>query len=304
MRDLPLVALRAFACVYDTGGVRPAARLLQVSHSSVSRHLRELEAWLGTALLRERSGPGRLVFTPQGEALGKAALASLGDLALAVEGVRERRRANAVTIATSPSVAARWLLPRLHDLNAAHAWIDVSVIAEQSPLALAEQGADIGLRMGAGPWSGHACKTLMGDTLYPVAGPRYWEALPGKDPMTKLAAAKLIHDRDPNASWARWLAAQPCPDLDGQAGVRLTSSDLVLRAAAQGLGVALARDRLAAQDVEAGILMRPFGEAEVALADAYWILTAETGAPTAAQRAVIDWLHAQAGLRLAPIAAR
>jgi len=50
MQRLPLSALRAFAAVYEAGGVRPAARALQVTHSSVSRHLHELEAWLGVAL--------------------------------------------------------------------------------------------------------------------------------------------------------------------------------------------------------------------------------------------------------------
>ena len=43
MSDLPLNALRTFAAVYETGGVRPASRALNVAHSSVSRHLRELE---------------------------------------------------------------------------------------------------------------------------------------------------------------------------------------------------------------------------------------------------------------------
>ena len=47
MRRLPLSALRAFAAVFETGGVRPAARALQVTHSAVSRHVRELEAKAG-----------------------------------------------------------------------------------------------------------------------------------------------------------------------------------------------------------------------------------------------------------------
>lgn len=50
MNDLPLVALRAFAIVYQTGGIRAAASKLGIAHSSVSCHVRELEARLGTAL--------------------------------------------------------------------------------------------------------------------------------------------------------------------------------------------------------------------------------------------------------------
>ena len=92
MRDLPLGALRAFAAVYERGGVRPAARALQVNHSSVSRHLRDLEAWLGVALLEPRDGAVRLVFTPQGEALGRSAVSGLTELARAVDAARELRR--------------------------------------------------------------------------------------------------------------------------------------------------------------------------------------------------------------------
>ena len=58
MRDLPLNALRAFALVYAHRGVRAAARELGVAHSSLSRHLAELEAWMGTPLTHEGAGRG------------------------------------------------------------------------------------------------------------------------------------------------------------------------------------------------------------------------------------------------------
>ena len=76
MKDLPLNALRVFALACAHGGVRAAARELGIAHSSVSRHLAELEAWLGVPLAREK-GAGRRgwIPTPQGEALGKAVLA-------------------------------------------------------------------------------------------------------------------------------------------------------------------------------------------------------------------------------------
>jgi LysR family glycine cleavage system transcriptional activator len=66
MNELPLNALRAFAMVYAHGGVRAAARELGMAHSSVSRHLGELDRWLGVPLLRTAAGRGQLVFTPQG----------------------------------------------------------------------------------------------------------------------------------------------------------------------------------------------------------------------------------------------
>ena len=73
MRDLPLNALRAFACVLETGGVRPAARELRITHSAVSRHLRELEAWLDVPIIEAGGGRRPLALTPQGLELARHA---------------------------------------------------------------------------------------------------------------------------------------------------------------------------------------------------------------------------------------
>lgn len=298
MQRLPLSALRAFAAVYETGGVRPAARMLQVTHSSVSRHLHELEAWLGVALLEHRSAQGRLVLTPQGHALGKAALAGLAALTHAVESVRELRRANSVVIATTASFAARWLVPRLPLLQQIHAGIEVSVITQQGIQNLAEQGADLALRMGSGPWFDGACEPIMDDALYPVASRRYWTSIGERQAARALAKARLLHDRDPDTAWEKWFAAHPSSSVDLRAGARFTSSDLVLRAAAAGLGVALARDRLATDDVASGALFRPFGAVQIKVPHAYWLVQAVDEEPRSAVLAVAQWLKLQAAQTL------
>jgi LysR family glycine cleavage system transcriptional activator len=103
----------------------------------------------------------------------------------------------------------------------------------------------------------------------------------------------LLHDRDPNASWAAWRARFGPPDLDVRRGPRFDSSDLVLRAAAQGLGVALARDRLAETEVANGSLVRLFGDLAILLPDAYWLITPR-GERRGATNDVIAWLRRDA----------
>jgi LysR family glycine cleavage system transcriptional activator len=297
MRDLPLNLLRAFAAVYETGGVRPAARRLGIAHSAVSRHLHELEAWLGAPLLEPRKGKRTLAFSADGEALGRAALACLSQLDSAVASVREARRANAVTIDTTPSFAVRWLLPRLGAFEAAHRWIELSVIVDQHPKAPAEVGADIGIRMGRGPWPGVKCSPLMDDALYPVLNAAYWRSEGKPKRVADLARLRLLHDRDPNASWAAWKKAYGPETLDVRSGARFTSSDLVLRAAEQGLGVALARDRLARDSIAAGTLIAPFDGLVVTLPQAHWIIQSEAQPVRAATQAVLDWLMAEASTK-------
>lgn len=280
--------------VYDTGGVRPAARALEVSHSSVSRHVRELEAWIGVALVQTGNGSRPLVFTAQGEALGRAGLASLRELDSAVTGLRERRRGNGVTVSTTPSFATRWLLPRLAALEQAHPWVELSVMVDQKLNDPTAEGSDIALRMGKGPWPPLACEALMDDALYPVMSPAYWEKTGRPETPGDLAGLRLLHDRDPQASWEAWHRAFPVKELDMRAGPRFASSDLVLKAAAQGLGVALARHRLVADDIAAQTLIRPCGDLHVPVPDAYWIVMSEGAVPGAAETAVIEWLKKQA----------
>src|SRR5690625_3238470 len=133
MKDLPLNALRAFATIYSTGGVRMAARELGVAHSAVSRHLRELEAWLGVSLTRPATVGGRrgIAFTAQGEALGRASLDGFQTLERAITSVREERSPFSVVLSTTPSFAARWLMPRLTALGTAYPRIELSLHVEQ-----------------------------------------------------------------------------------------------------------------------------------------------------------------------------
>lgn len=291
MRELPLNALRAFALAYETGGVRSAARVLQVTHSAVSRHLRELEAWLDVPLVSPDSPRRNLVLTPQGRELGSAASHTLRELEHAVRGVQERHHSTSVVLSTTPSLAARWLLPRLAAFEQAHPRIEISIVVEQRVIDPRDLGADLAVRMGSGSWDDPEREALMDDRLYPVMSASLWEQKGRPSSPDTLLGIRLLHDRDPSASWEAWRAAMGPATLDVRAGPRFASSDLVLRAAEEGLGMALARGRLAQAELHSGRLIRPFGDLEIVLPDAYWIVRAPGSPRKAAVGAVIKWLR-------------
>lgn len=287
---MPLNSLRAFAAVYASGGVRAAARKLGIAHSSVSRHLGELEAWLGVSLTLKGTGRRRLTFTPEGRALGEAALASQRELANVVAAVREARSATSVQIGTHPSVAVRWLLPRLPAFEVSHPGVEVSVIVDRNLGHLEGTNLDLAIRMGSPQRPGPRWQPLMGDELYPVMSPSYWNLSGRPSRLRDLVKLRLLHDRDPDASWAEWKRIHGPADLDVRRGPRFTSTDLVLRAAANGQGVALARHQLAVGDISSGVLLRPLEDLSVALEDAYWIVLPTHAFPTPAVQVVIEWL--------------
>jgi LysR family glycine cleavage system transcriptional activator len=293
MHDLPLAALRAFALAVEHGGVRAAARELRVAHSSISRHIAQLEKRLGARLVEPAAGRAAFVVTAQGRALAKATLDGLRGIAAVVDAIGENRDGRGVTIATTPSLGARWLLPRLASLQAGGA--EISVLLGQALSDLAAAGVDIAVRMGRGPWPDLDCTPLMGDTLFPVMSADYHERHGRPRTPRDLKRLALLHDRDPQAAWSAWTAVHGPSGLDTRKGARFASSDLVLQAAAEGLGVALARGRLAAADLAAGRLVRPFGERVVVLPDAYWLVLPRRLARRHAVTDVVERLKAAAG---------
>ena len=296
MRDLPLNALRAFSAVYQTGGIRPAGRMLGVAHSAVARHLRELEGILGVPLIEPEREGRSLAFTTAGEALGASTGAALGALERTWNELRERRAANAVTISAAPSVAALWLLPRLGRLAEALPKIEISVLAEQRVRDPAEEGSDLSIRMGR-TRPGEVGEPLMDDALTPVAAPRTLAraraARGGPTGSGSLAVLlrdlPLLHDRDPNAGWVLWVREYGPKDFAVERGARFASSDLVLRAAKLGQGVALARLRLADEELRSGGLER-LSDASVTIPDAYWLIRRTDRVERSAVKAVREWL--------------
>ena len=139
-----------------------------------------------------------------------------------------------------------------------------------------------------------SCLPLMDDALYPVMSPAFWAAHGQPDTPRDLLRLRLLHDRDPNASWTVWRKHHGPKALDTRIGPRLTSSDLMIRGAEHGLGVALARHRLASDSIRSGALLRPFGDVRVPLPHAYWIVISDTAGMREAVRPVVDWLEAEA----------
>lgn len=248
---------------------------------------------MNAPLFERRSGTNRLIFTTQGEVLAQASLAALNELDSAFNAAREARHGNTVSIATTPSFAVRWLLPRLSRLQASHPTIEASVIVDQALKSPSEQGADINIRMGVRPTGSGVVQHFADDQLYPVAQANWLSRSRANQRTTDLAKLPLLHDRDPHASWAHWKNKFGPANLDIRRGARFTSSDLVLRAAEQGLGVALARHRLAQDAIRSGSLSRLFESRSLSLPDAYWLIANEDSMRRHSVGAVVEWLHAE-----------
>jgi len=179
-------------------------------------------------------------------------------------------------------------------LTEAHPKIEVSILVDQARKSPIETGADLNIRMGTQPSNDFEAVLLMNERIFPVMSPVLWEKLGRPTKTDELLDLPLLHDRDPSTSWGTWRKQYGPALLNVRQGPRLTSSDLILRAAEQGQGVALARGRLTGESLANGSLIRPLGDAELDLGDNYWIIAnPETGGRRVV-RTVIAWLLSEA----------
>ncbi len=251
MARLPVNTLPAFRAVARLQNLRAAAEELHLTHSAVSQQIKLLEEQLGLPLF-DRRGRG-IVLNAAGAALQRAVEPALDMLA---EGMRAAQAAGArgaqqIRLTVLPSFAQRWLLPRIGRWHARHPDLVLEVHASQQLVDLPREGFHAALRAGRGPWRGLQAERLIDSPLIVVAAPQRAARLAGAR-AEALAAEPLLGDAD---LWQRWLAL---------AGARLRNKPvadfndfgLMLQATEQDLGLALARELLAADALQAGRLVR------------------------------------------------
>lgn len=271
-----LNGLRAFEAMGRTGSATHAAQELNVTHSAVSRQVKALEAALGVRLFE---GPKhRLRLTERGQALLTGLTEGFDTLAAAVGRVRERRE---LRLAVHPSLAVKWLVPRLADLEARHPEI-VLHVTELENRALRQRGADLALRHVDGAMRDTpGLEVLVENRIGLVCAPALKETL--------ATAARLI-TRTREIAWAEWsdLSGHPMP---GGRNRVLPHQHVVLDAALAGLGAAVLPWMIVADDVAAGRLVAPFGFVQ---SDGALALIRNGGEPDLAERTLMRWLKDQA----------
>lgn len=267
-----------------------AADELAVTQSAVSRQVRELEVDLGVALF-ERQGR-KLRLTAEGRSFAQVADEAIERLTEHAVALRARRASPIVTLATVPSIAARWLAPRLADFVASHPDIDLRIASSPQLLDLEADGIDAAIRYGRGDWRGVCAVRLAGEELLPVCSPDYAErhALGAPADLRRL---KLLEGNLPDR-WRDWLEAAGVSTRGIEHGLVFDDANALLRAAEDGLGVALGRSLLVAPDLDSGRLVAPFG-LRIPATYAYWFVLPERREADARLARVRDWLGSQFG---------
>jgi LysR family transcriptional regulator, glycine cleavage system transcriptional activator len=286
----PLNALKAFEAAARSESFTRAAEELCVTQGAVSHQVKALEATLGLKLFnRERQ---RLVITDAGREYLNVVRDALDRIAAGTERVLQRQNSGVLTVSTSPDFAAKWLVHRLGRFAEAHPGIDLRVSATMHHVDFVREEVDVAVRHGDGNWGGLDAVRLCSEQLFPVCSPKF---LSGRNRIAKpsdLLKFPLLHLDDWKA-WSRWFDSAGVADVEMRGGLALNRASMLIDAAVDGQGIALARTALAAWDLINGRLVRPF-DLGLRLSKTYWIVYPKAVSMKPKIMTFRDWLLAEA----------
>lgn len=267
----PLKAMRYFEVSARHLSFTKAADELNVTHSAISHQIKALEDWLGVPLFRRQNRS--LQLTEAGHAYLPALKDAFERLAEASRRVRTREQGGPLVVSTMPSFAAKWLVPRLRGFRAAHPEIDVRISADDRVVDFEREDVDLAIRYGRGSWTGLRVDRLASEMMVTVCSPRLRDGPPAMLKPADLLNYDLLQDHDwRDDYWLRWLTAAGLPEARPRRALSFNYTDLMIRAAIDGLGVALCPAALVADDVAAGRLVRPF-EVHLRTESGYYLVT-------------------------------
>jgi LysR family transcriptional regulator, glycine cleavage system transcriptional activator len=286
----PLNALKAFEAAARSQSFTRAAEELNVTHGAVSHQVKALEATLGIRLFnRERQ---RLVITDAGREYLAVVRDALDRIAVGTQHLVQRQSSGVLTISTSPDFAAKWLVYRLGRFAERHPEIDLRVSATMHHVDFAREDVDVVVRHGDGKWTGLEVVRLCSERLFPVCSPKL---VSGRNRMTTpadLLKFPLLRLNDWN-TWRRWFEAAGVPANHLAHGPTLNSASMLIDAAVDGQGIALARTALAAWDLINGRLIKPI-DIGLRMSNAYWIVCPQVSSKVPKIATFRKWLLAEA----------
>ena len=290
-RRLPsLNGLKAFEASARHESFTRAADELCVTQGAVSHQVKALEAELGVKLFnRERQ---RLIITEPGREYLAVLRDALDRIALGTERLVQRQRSGVLTVSTSPDFAAKWLVSRLGRFAEAHPEIDLRISATMHHVDFAREEVDLAVRHGDGNWPGLEAVRLSTEQLFAVCSPKLLSGPRRIREPADLLRHPLLH-LDDRKDWSRWLEAAGLADAKPVHGPVLNRVSMLIDAAVDGQGVALARTTLAALDLINGRLVRPFATV-LPVSKTYWIVAPRPTWALPKLAAFRDWLLAEA----------
>jgi len=295
-RELPpLNSLRTFEVAARHLSFTRAGEELYVTAAAVSHQIKTLEESLGIMLFERR--PKSLALTDAGRAYLPAIQQAFRQLAEATRQLHASANPTTLKVNIPPTFAVKWLIPRLDCFMKSYPGIDIKVSTTREMVDFTRDDCDLAIRYGRGEYSGLYSELCLPVEVFPVCSPAL---LKGKYPLrtpADLAHHVLLHDASTykdgsNPEWADWLRFAGVEGIDATRGPSFWPSHLVIDAALDGLGVALAKRNWVERDLAAGYLVRPF-DLSLPVEFAYYVIYPESRIDDQHITQFVRWIHSE-----------
>jgi LysR family glycine cleavage system transcriptional activator len=286
----PLNALRVFEVAARHLSFTAAARDLHVTTAAVSHQIKQLEESLNLSLFKRRNN--QLELTVAGETYLPKVREAFRTLRESTEQLIGFSSVT-VRIAMRQALCDRWLIPRLARFYDAHPGIHLEIKTEFEHDYLLYDFT-VEYRPVSAP--DYVVQQLFSTPLYPVCSPEYAARVQSVADLERVA---LLHDRPLQGmpdypDWQRWLQAAGVGGVSNSRGATFSSSLMCLRAAEEGVGVALGQHALVAQAVASGRLVVPL-QLAAPVRMPYYLIYPTPAIEKPGVLTLIQWLQAEAG---------
>jgi DNA-binding transcriptional LysR family regulator len=254
----PFASLRAFEAVFRVGGIRKAAEELGLSHTVVSRHIKKLEAWMGGALVL-RTG-NILVLTEAGRKLHSRVTAAISEIGDAIEEFRGFHRAAPLRLWCVPGLSIQWLAGEIADFERENTHRQVELRSTDTMANLAAHEADADIRYYRDDAKdvpddrGLQCFEIARPFVQPVASPDLANSLGEAISKRTIFDLPFLHEDNDN-EWRAWLTTNGMSVSGKLSGLKCWQAHLLIAAAREGRGIALASRLLVERDIVDGRLV-------------------------------------------------
>ncbi len=254
-----------------------AASELNITTGAVSQQLQLVEERLGF-LVFERHARG-IRLTTLGQKLVESVSPHLVAIEDSVYQLSNERSNQPIRLKLTPSLAFKWLVPRLDDFQKSHPDIQIQMFAEGALVNSTSRDYDIAIDYGPLPYKLNNAELLMEESLVPVMSPDYLHSTfssCSSIPDLVWKNVTLLHDAMPwegalkEQEWHYW-AAKHKLDLDVTRGHFFNRTDMAMAAAEAGVGVALARKALLGDEITQKRLVTPYSA--IRAGAGYFIIT-------------------------------
>jgi Transcriptional regulator len=292
MRRLPpLGTIQAFVNVARLGSIKEAAEELALSSPALTRRIQTLEQFVGKPLFERRRNA--IVVNSHGKAFLDRIGPHLDALALAIDTLSETDVSMRLRIAVPSLFASQRLMPALQSLRRNHPNLHVDV----------DTGANRISRLGDGVDAAIAITSEVDERLYSrvlergrvvALGSRMYKAGPDavRYPADLARVPILLHREMPNA-FEQWRRLVGAPDLRPKAIMQYDAGQLILDAAAEGIGIAFMLDSHLRHSND-GRIVQIFDETPES-PYSYWFACRPEALQRRPVRAFHDWLIDQFG---------